>query len=116
MREGFFAIHYTGKAGSGHGLMALSRGVIVGVDAAGGVYDGEYESEGDQAPLTGNLQLKVLAGVSLVTGPTVEHEVTLEIPLYLAGDFATSDKPTTVKTTFGAVNVLLKKLRDLPSA
>jgi hypothetical protein len=117
MRQGFFAIYYTGRAGSGLGLIVLTNGTIVGVDSAGGFYDGIYESNDDVSPLKGNLCLRVPAGTALVTGAVPQPEPTLlNIPLELPGDFATSQKANTIRTNTGPVNVILKKLRDLAVA
>lgn len=114
MREGFFAIYYTGKAGSGLGLIALTNGTIVGVDSGGALYDGTYTSENDTAPLTGTLSLHVPAKVALVTGSMPENEAfALEFPLDLPADFAVSQVPHTIRTAKGAVNLIFKKLRNL---
>ena len=42
MNEGFYAIYYTGIASSGLGLLAFKSGTVVGVDAVGGTFDGQY--------------------------------------------------------------------------
>lgn len=114
MREGFFSIFYTGRAGTGLGLVALTKGSIVGVDAAGGFYDGDYESNDDNSVLIGMLRLTVPPGVVLVTGNQPQSQsFTLNIPLQLPADFATSQKPLMVQTSTGPVNLILKKIRDL---
>lgn len=114
MREGFFALYYTGKAGSGLGLIALTNGTIIGVDSGGALYDGTYQSENDAAPLTGNLRLHVPASAALVTGSMPENEpYLLNFPLEMPGDFATNQNPQMIRTSKGNVNIILKKLRNL---
>ncbi|MBK8221794.1 MAG: hypothetical protein IPK73_12285 [Candidatus Obscuribacter sp.] len=114
MREGFFSIYYTGCAGTGLGLFALTKGSIVGVDAAGGIYDGDYESDDDKSPLYGVMRLTVPPGVVLVTGNLPENQpFTMNIPLELPADFATSQQPQMVQTSTGPVNLIIRKLRDL---
>lgn len=113
MREGFFAIFYTGKAGSGLGLIALTKGTIIGVDSAGALYDGSYKSDSDVAPLTGTLSLHVAANVPLVTGAMPEPEpYLLNFPLDLPGNFADAVTPHTIRTAKGSVNIIFKKLRN----
>lgn len=114
MREGFFAVYYTGKAGTGLGLIALTNGTIVGVDSGGAMYDGTYTSDNNKSPLTGTLSLHVPANVALVTGAMPENEpFLLNFPLDLPADFAESQAPQTIRTAKGPVNIIFRKLRDL---
>ncbi len=38
--QGFYAVYYTGVAGLGHAVLAITDSVVTGADATGGVYDG----------------------------------------------------------------------------
>jgi hypothetical protein len=108
-------MYYTGRIGSGFGLIAMSAGTMVGVDAAGGTYDGEYESPNDQSPLTGVINVHIPIGIALVTGAisSDQNGLTFKLPLDLPPDFANGNQPVTVQTTTGPINVVLKKLRNL---
>jgi len=113
LREGIFAIYYTGRLGSGLGLLVLKDGKITGADVAGGLYDGTYESADAESVLTGRLLLTVPAGTAMVTGALPQKTpVTLEMPLKLPGNFTHLEEPTRIDTAGGAVNVIFKKLRD----
>tara|TARA_B100000614_G_C14537347_1_gene488946 strand:+ start:464 stop:811 length:348 start_codon:yes stop_codon:yes gene_type:complete len=115
MEEGFFALYYTGVAGTGFGLFILSRGIITGVDVGGGTYDGDYRVDQAAGTLDGELKFNVPPGLPLVTGhPAQANSFTLSIPLKLPVNLG-GEKPLTVQTPTGPVNVVVKKLRDLPA-
>ena len=59
--EGIYAIYFTGRVGSGSGLLLLKNGVISGADIAGGIYDGSYTLEGMGA-LNANVRLTLPPG------------------------------------------------------
>jgi hypothetical protein len=78
--DGFYAIYYTGRAGSGFGVLVLKGGVITGADASGGLYDGEYTVNQGKQMLEGTIKMTVPPGISLVTGvPTAPYTYTQEI-------------------------------------
>ena len=113
MREGFYRVEYQGAADSGAALLILSKGVLSGVDFAGGVYDGTY-----QLNETGDM-FGVEATVLLPGGaPTVFglHAP----PAGLSIRMTTSLPPdpqgwkTSVQTEVGDVAVEIRRLRDLP--
>ncbi len=113
MVEGFYAIYYTGVAGSGLGILVLKDGIIVGADAFGGVYDGQYRENASTGMLEGKLKLSMPGGVPLVTGgPASPDPYTIEFPLVLSPD--RGDKPVPVNLPTGPINVVFKKLRDFP--
>ena len=115
MEEGFYAIYYTGVAGTGFGLFVLSKGVITGVDVGGGTYDGEYQVDRESGTLDGELKFNVPPGLPLVTGHPAQAEAfILKIPLKLPVNLG-GEQPMTVQTPTGPVNVVMKKLRDLPA-
>lgn len=110
--EGFYAIYFTGAAGSGFGLLIFQGGKITGVDAMGGKFDGDYRSEpgGD---ISASLSLIVPAGVPLATGaPPSSQSYSLPLSVRLPSDFALRPH-ITIQTPTGPVNVVLRKLRDL---
>lgn len=113
--EGFYAIYYTGKSGSGLGVLVLTNGILTGADASGGLYDGEYIINQVKGVLEGTIRMTIPPGVSLVTGaPATQQSQTLEFPISFPLDF-NQQEPIQVKIPTGPVNVNLKRLRDLPS-
>lgn len=55
MIEGWYAVNYIGQAGSGHAVVNIESGRIVGADSGGGKYIGTYAFNHD----TGEYQVKV---------------------------------------------------------
>jgi hypothetical protein len=71
--NGFYAVYYTGKTGSGFAVIVFKDGIITGADMSGGLYDGQYTISEDGRILEGTITLTVAPGVSLVTGAPVSH-------------------------------------------
>jgi hypothetical protein len=110
---GIYAMYYTGAAGSGHALMIIRNGVVAGADAVGGVLDGTYQEVGDGS-LDVAVTLTVPPGVWLVTGaPVGQSPMSMPITVRLPSDFA-SGNSVQVNTPTGPVNVIFKRLRDVP--
>ena len=109
--DGFYAGYFTGRAGNGLALLTFNGGKVVGVDAAGIQYDGEYEWHGDTDDL--NLHVRVTAppGVSLVQGgDTGEQGFNYEVETSLKGS-ALDGTVTRIETPRGPINMRLQKLR-----
>jgi len=115
MIEGFYRITFTGTSGSGFGLLVFHSGVIAGADVAGAMFDGTYSEEPTSHAIDFHVTMNAPAGVT-----PVQTGVPLVAPLSLpiSGSFLTSDidsdTPTLLQTPLGPVNVLFKKIRDLP--
>ena len=112
--DGFYAIYYTGFAGSGFGIVVIAKGTISGADASGGTFDGEYEVDNGTGELDGEVRVNVAAGMPLVTGAAPQGQpytfaIPMKMPSYLGGG-----DPITVNTPTGPVNVTFKKLREIP--
>lgn len=106
-------MYFTGSAGSGHALFVMKNGVVAGADAVGGILDGTYKEAGD-GYLNVAVSLTVPAGARLVTGAAagenpLSQEITARLPENLG-----NGNPVTVQTPTGPVNVIFKRLRDLP--
>lgn len=115
MNEGFYAIYYTGIASSGLGLLAFKSGTVVGVDAVGGTFDGQYSINEEAGKLEGVLTLKIPAGAQLVTGgPALPEPFTMEFPLSLPLDLG-DGKTVQVSLPTGPVNVVFKWIRSFPA-
>lgn len=106
--DGFYGIYYTGHAGSSFGLLVLMNKTIVGIDAAGGRYDGSFEDA--DGCIKGKISLQVPAGIPLVTGGGV-GPLTMEIPVELTLPIK-EDNPQEIRTPAGPVNVNFRKLRN----
>lgn len=115
MIDGFFRMAYTGTAGSGFGLLVLRNGSIAGADVAGGTYDGTYIENSN----TGDIDLRVImsapAGITPVqTGVPLTAPMSLPITATLAPADTVNEKIILLQTPLGPVNVIFKKLRDIP--
>lgn len=111
--NGIYSMVYRGLADWGIALLLLKDGLVCGTDANSVLFDGEYKIEGGAMQV--DLQLTVPPGVALVQGtpaqPTsYQVPISANIPL---SRFGTSE-PTLVQTGVGPVNILVRKLRDLP--
>jgi hypothetical protein len=115
MMEGIYALYYTGQAGTGFALLAMTNGVVVGADITGGTLDGDYEISPDGKTIRGKVQLKVPPGTVLVTGgPPSPNEYTLPIPFSLNDSDLDAARPIRFNLPTGPINIVFKKLRDLP--
>lgn len=108
--EGFYVGYFTGEAGNGLAMFTLLKGVIVGVDAQGVCFDGNYEPA--------EKGYKVLVKISAPPGGTLVQGVSTgtmglkyEVETTIPGALETVPY-LTIPTPFGAVNVKFKKLRD----
>lgn len=111
--NGIYAMYFTGVAGSGHAVFVMADGVVVGADAIGGVLDGTYKNV-NPGMLNVSVTLRVPAGASLVTGVVagrepLEQTITATLPENLG-----NGRSIGVETPTGPVNVVFKRLRDLP--
>ena len=106
-------MYYTGAAGHGHSVFVMKDGLIIGADAVGGMLDGTYEDIGD-GNLDVSVTLKVPAGAALVTGVIAAREpLKQQIAAKLPVDFS-NGSPIGIQTPTGPINVVFKRLRDIP--
>ena len=111
MSDGFFSMEYAGATGNGIGLLALKSGKIIGVDASGGKYSGEYKVT--NSLFEGVIHLDVPGGHNLVTGYSQPQDYRVTIPLRLPADLG-SGKPMRIQTNTGPVTVAIRRLSDIP--
>lgn len=109
--EGFYSVTYQGSGGLGVAVLVLNDGRVVGADAAGGLYDGQYRSHGDGVGVT--VTVTIPPGTSLVTGVPPQPQaytfpINTKLPVNFGGGHAVS-----VQTPTGIVQAVFKKLRDL---
>lgn len=116
MLDGFYVGYMS--AGSGYGVvMFIFQGkTIVGVDAGGVKFDGTFDANEDGSSLQGKITVSAPPNISLVQGISTGAEgLTYNLPFSMPTDFL--DKPfIKIDTPFGAVNVKLEKLRDIPKS
>ncbi len=114
MKEGFYSIIFTGQTGDyGMGVIVLDTGIIVGADAAGGEYDGEYQYNPRTELIDADVTLTVPPGVALVTEVPAQYQ---EWSFSFKASFPreTSDTPLRVDTRVGPVNLIIRFLRTFP--
>jgi hypothetical protein len=115
MINGFYAIYYTGVSGSGIGVLAINKGIIVGADMVGGRYDGAYKQSAIAGAYDAEVRITMPPGSSLVTGvlagpQPLYMDVAMTLPENLGGE-----QPIRIETQTGPVNVIFRKLRDYPT-
>ena len=111
--NGIYAMYFTGTASVGHGVFVLKDGVIAGADAIGGVLDGTYE-DADDGKLTVSITMTFPPGSRLVTGAVTDRQSsTQQISATLPVDLG-NGRPIALTLPTGPVNVVFKRLRDLP--
>lgn len=110
--EGFYVMYYTGVSGFGHAVFILKNGVICGADAAGGILDGKY-NRSESGKIAIEVVLTVPAGTTLVTGQSLSSPFSQTISGAVEESFA-NGQTVPMSTPMGPVNIIFRKLRDLP--
>jgi hypothetical protein len=112
MSAGIYLMTYRGAAGWGQGLIVLRAGKVTGADAAGGLYDGTYDTQ--PKGMTFDLTLTVPPGVVLVQG-TQPQPTTYAVPFkaFIPYEAIEKEQPVLVSLPPGPVNAIVKRLRAL---
>lgn len=111
--SGIYVAYYTGAVGSGFALILMKSGVIAGADAGGGVISGSYADEGDGL-IELDITLSVPPGTQLVTGAIAgEQSIAVEIRAKLPANLG-NGTPLPLQTSTGPINIIFKRLRDVP--
>jgi hypothetical protein len=109
--EGFYSAYITGKEGQGFAMIIFMAGRIIGADAGGFLYDGQYVEGGDGMSVS--LSIKAPPNVPRVqgglTGPEGEESL---LNFHLPQNFASNDF-IRIDTQRGPVNVKLVRLRGI---
>jgi hypothetical protein len=109
--QGFYAIYYTGKSGSGHMSLLLLRGQVHGLEAAGGILTGSYQENADGA-VGLDLRFRFAKGTELVTGQTLQED--LEVPFKINVLRETfGGQPQRADMPLGSVNFRIEKITDI---
>jgi len=111
--DGFYVGYMSATAGYGVVLFVLRDREIVGVDAGGVRFDGEYEDDPETGGFKGRILITVPPNTSLVqgvnSGPSgMNYSTNFKMPPdFLEVPFIK------ITTPLGEVNVKLEKLREL---
>ena len=108
----FYVMQYVGREGMGAGALYIGKGLVVGMDATGGRYEGTYTEDGGK--LRGSVVLSVPQGTELVTGVRADDgpmrvHIRFDFPINFADRGA-----QTVLVEGQPVQVAFEKLRDIP--
>ena len=109
--EGFYSVYVTGKEGQGFAIFILNARRVIGADAAGFLFDGQYDEDEDGTSVS--LSVKAPANAPRVqggvTGPEGEEtHLNFRLPLNF-----TSHPFIRIETPRGPMNVKLVKLRSM---
>lgn len=111
--DGFYSGYFTGLAGISFGIFVFKDGVISGIDAGEGIYDGEYEASPDGEHVTGTVSFEVPVGMQTITGAAASDEpLKLQIPFKLPLKID-PEEVHRIETPAGPINAKFKKLRDI---
>ena len=106
-----YIVEYSGQSGaSGFGMVQLANGLISGSDVVGGHYEGNYVIENGR--LRGTINMRVPAGVTLVTGFKADADTTVPIAIDLLYD-PNGPMRQTISVGGQPVQIVLQKLRDI---
>lgn len=99
-----YAAYLTGRAGSTFALLRFHDGVITGLDAGEGCYDGDYELGPDKQNIVGTIKVNLPAGALTITGVTSsERPLQFDVPFALPLDLD-PDAVYRMETPTGPVN------------
>lgn len=102
-----YAMKYVGNTGMGFGCIYVGQGKILGMDAAGGRYNGTYIEQDDQLHVS--LTLTMIVDGILVTGARAAKGATLSITAMWPTTFG-DGKPQPIHVGGGTVLVTFERL------
>ena len=110
--EGFYSAYITGKEGQGFAIIVFMAGRIIGADAAGFLFDGQYVegSEGVSVSLSIKAPPNVLRVQGGLTGPEGEEN---SIQTSISHRILRPNEFVRIDTQHGPVNVKLVRLRGI---
>ncbi|WP_342238095.1 hypothetical protein [Inquilinus sp. OTU3971] len=106
-----YVMRYSGQASAGAGCIYVGKGIVSGVDAFGGYYDGTYTPQAGR--IQGVVQLTAPHGATLVTGQHLPPGANLQLKIDWPQDFG-NGTPQSVSVSGRPVQVSFQKLRDIP--
>jgi hypothetical protein len=109
--DGFYALYYHGHAGPGLAQIQLLEGKIIGADAVGGKWDGEFAVDVANGVIRCVITIKLpVGGVLATTGEAPRGTEATNMQLSLPTDFALRDF-VQLELPIGKVNIRFQKLR-----
>lgn len=115
MKDGMYLIGFTGRSGTGHGMLIFDGGRIYGADVSKGKYDGEYIFNEKTGLVDVSLRVEMPAGVESVVGMIQRFDWILEV--FTEFDPAKDCGELRVRTNLGEpINANYQYLRSLPVA
>jgi hypothetical protein len=110
--RGFYKMEFTGKQGQGAGAIAFVDGKIAGLDAGGGVYNGEFQI-GPDGTATGYVDMSLPLGGLLVTGAVfTPGSQPIRIPFEIKAD-KSHGEVLRIDTPTGPINLRLTRVSAL---
>lgn len=106
-----YAMRYLGGTGVGIGAVYIGKGTVVGLDAGGGRYSGQYQEAGGR--VKGSVILSMTTDGVLVTGQPIPAGTKLPIEFDWPSNFA-SGQPMQLNVAGKPVAVTLEKVGDIP--
>lgn len=111
--DGFYSAYFTGTAGNAIAMFIFRSGTIVGADAGGGKYDGQYALAGDGQHVDATVRFILPIGSSTITGVAAQAEpLSLDVPLRLPLEFNRNDVHR-IETPLGPLDAKFEKIRGL---
>lgn len=112
--DGFYAGYMSGSEGPGFAMFVFSKGVIVGADPLGVLFDGSYTVLADDS-VTGVVTVSVPSGGTVIQGASAgPGGLSYEVPISFPSNALDLDY-LALKTPLGPVNLRMKKLRGIGS-
>jgi hypothetical protein len=109
--DGFYAAYFAGVSGTSIGMFVFKDGVVVGADAGGGRYDGEFTVSPDGQSIEAKIRFTLPVGNQSITGAAATAEpITIEVPLRLPIEFNRNDVHR-IETPIGPINAKFDKIR-----
>jgi hypothetical protein len=103
--DGFYCGYFAGKGGEGIAMFALRRGKLVGADAFGVKFLGNYHLAEDEGEYRGKVSVDAPPNGTLVQGVSSgPYGVKYEVDIALPADF-TERSHISLRTPLGTVNV-----------
>ncbi|KAA3451642.1 hypothetical protein C7I87_06450 [Mesorhizobium sp. SARCC-RB16n] len=110
--DGFYTAYFSGMAGNSIGMFVFKEGVVVGADAGGGRYDGEYALTDDGKYIEAKIHFTLTMGSQSITGLSADVEpLGVDVPLRLPVEFNRTDVHR-IETPLGPINAKFDKIRS----
>ncbi|MBZ9851222.1 hypothetical protein LB565_24855 [Mesorhizobium sp. CA14] len=110
--DGFYTAYFSGLAGNSIGIFVFKEGLVVGADAGGGRYDGEYALTDDGKHIEAKIHFTPAMGNQTITGISADAEPGgVEVPLRLPVEFNRTDVHR-IETPIGPINAKFDKIRS----